>query len=346
MKCGIVTVYNSENCGSFLQAFALTKVIESMGYDPVCVKHSFGDRSSTNARYITNLAKLFLRGKYNGIKMLRGKRKAFRSAIENLRIEKNNDSFDCYILGSDTIWDLKSEFFNNHRSFFWGMDFGLKKIISYAASLGYADSNVIKNCEMVPKALERMAHISVREATGKKILKYYTDKEIQVVCDPTLLLTKETYEMLVSKTEYEDCIFMYYFGKMPKEYTDIIKRIAKNENLKTIIMGSGNEWCDISLPYDPLLLLGIMKSAKYVITNTFHGTAFSHIMEKRFAVADCGKVKVTDFLVRHGTLDKYFNNADDIEGILMSEFRYDAIREVMQEERECGFRFLKTAIEE
>lgn len=345
MKCAIVTVYNSENSGSYLQAYALGEKIKQLGHTAVFVRQNFSDHGTSYIQYIKKIGRGICKCKISSIKLINTRRKAFKTAVSKFTLENPNKSIDNYILGSDTIWDISIKYFRNHRSFFWGTDFIGTKVISYAASLGFANADIIKNCDIVPQALNNIASISVRENSAREILQPYTEKKIEVVCDPTLLLQREEYEALAPQNNYKNCIFIYSYGKMPVEYAEEIQRFARTEGLKTIILGTGNEWCDFSLAYDPFLFLGIMKNAKYVITNTFHGTVFSHILEKKFAVIDCGKSKVTDFLIKHGTTDKSFRNAADIETILKSQYDYESINAIIQEERNAGTSFLKAAIE-
>ena len=58
--------------------------------------------------------------------------------------------------------------------------------------------------------------------------------------------------------------------------------IARAEDLKIVTFGNYNTWCDLNLPYDPLLFLSIYDKADYIITNTFHGTVFSILYHKNF----------------------------------------------------------------
>lgn len=70
MKCGIVTVYNSENCGSYLQGYALSRVLENNGHQPFFVLQNFSERSASRKNYLKKLAKTVLRGNLAGAKRL------------------------------------------------------------------------------------------------------------------------------------------------------------------------------------------------------------------------------------------------------------------------------------
>ena len=185
MKCGIVTVYNSENCGSFLQAFALSKAIEKTGHEAVFVRQNFSDHSASRKNYLKLIIKSTLKGRFANAKRLAERRSLFRQACERLKIVERSEYPHCCILGSDVIWDFTDPFFKNHRSFFWGTQFKNAKVISYAPSVGFAKKENFENSDFVGEALKKMNSVSVRDNTSKQILKDYCSKEIQVVCDPT-----------------------------------------------------------------------------------------------------------------------------------------------------------------
>ena len=75
MKCGIVTVYNSENCGSYLQAYALSKALNNSGHQAVFIRQNFSDHSASRRNYLLKLTKTALRGNMAGVKSVIVKRK-------------------------------------------------------------------------------------------------------------------------------------------------------------------------------------------------------------------------------------------------------------------------------
>lgn len=345
MKCGVVTVYGSENCGSYLQAYAVTKCIEKFHKQAVCVEYSFWDNPTSRNRFFKNIIKAVLRGNLFACKQLRAKRSLFKEARKRLNCERPNGTVDCYVLGSDTIWDVSTSFFRNHTDFFWGTRFKSRKVISYAPSVGFAKAEDIEKCDFIWEALRRMSAVSVRDETAKELLQPYCDKEIQVVCDPTYLLERAEYDAIAKPTDLKEFLFIYYYGKMSSDYKEAIQRFAKQKGLKTVTFGSTNPWCDVSLAYDPLLFLSIYDKADYIITNTFHGTVFATIYEKRFAVVKNDKPKVLNVLKLCEMSDKMTNTADDVAAILESDFCYEVTRQMILIEREKGIQYLKAAIE-
>lgn len=297
MKCGIVTVYNSENAGSFLQAMALQKALQSMGHDAVCVYQSFSDHSASYRNFCRRFVAAVIKRGPLAAKRVVEQRYLFKQAQRNLNIEKDRQSIDCLVLGSDVIWDVKQKFFNNHKAFFWGTEFVGAKVIAYASSVGFAQEEDLACCGHIRDALRNMLSVSVRDVTSYRLIQPYCDKKVHIVCDPTILVDREVYDNLEKPSELENFIFLYFYGKMPMDYVVEIQNFAKARGLKTVIFGNGNDWCDISLAYDPLLFLTLYRKADYIITNTFHGTVFANIYEKKYVVIRNDTPKILDFWI-------------------------------------------------
>lgn len=342
---GIVTVYGSENCGSFLQAYALQHSLQQLQKEVACVQYKFDDNPSAMKKFCLTCAKAILKGNFSMLSKTIQKRKNFKQAICTLRTVPASASIDCCVLGSDTVWDVSTSFFNNHHSFFWGLHFQNAKLISYAPSVGFSKQADIEKCDFIRDALSNMSSVSVRDQNSKELLQPYCDKEIQIVCDPTYLLDRSEYDAIAKPTDLENFLFIYYYGKMPADYKESIQNFAKENGMKTVTFGAANPWCDVVLAYDPLLFLSIYDKADYIITNTFHGTVFSTIYEKRFAVTKNEKPKILDVLRMCGMSDKMTGCAEDIPAILHSDFDYAVTRQNILQEREKGLQYLKTAIE-
>lgn len=347
MKCGIVTVYNSENCGSFLQGYAMAQFLKKNGHEAVFIRQNFSDHSASRKSYFTKQVKNALRGNFAGVKLMAIRRKLFRQAIaKNLQVVENADGLDCCLLGSDVIWDVTSPFFRKHHSFFWGTQFANTRVISYAASVGFAKEKDLETAAFVKPALRNMSAVSVRDSSSKALLEAYCDKDIHLVCDPTYLVSREDYDAVAKPTALDKFIFLYCYGELPVADREAIRAIAAAEGLKTVTFGSGNAWCDMNLPYDPLLFLSVYGKAEYVITNTFHGTVFSTIYEKRFAVVKNDKQKVINVLKMCGLSDKMTQSAADYETILHGEFDYETTRQAILQERTNSLDYLSRALGE
>ena len=134
MKVGIVTVYDSNNFGSYLQAYALKKVIEKLGHNVYFIK--FRTEKEAKKVFFPGKRKLlhyiktyyFNNKKYN---LFLKDRKIF-DEISIKDVDKN--SFDIIIIGSDECWNVKTETFRNKC--FYGIDLPIKRKIAFSISCG------------------------------------------------------------------------------------------------------------------------------------------------------------------------------------------------------------------
>ncbi len=299
MKIGIITFQYADNYGALLQAFALRKYLQDLGHDVQIINYDnsylYMKNRSIKNRIISKVWKI--------IALLLGKRKKlekfkkFRSEILQIdstviRNKKqiinytNAMNFDMYIVGSDQVWNPYITM--NDDVYYLSFEKNKRKI-SYAASFGIDEfPNEYK--ETFIQNIKQFSSISVREKTAKKILSLMKIENVRVVLDPVFLLNKEIWGKEAITTENEPYILCYY---MPgdKKCENLIKKTAKklNEKYNYRIINIGrkeykrflNDGTDI-VSASPFEFLGYFKNAKFIVTNSFHGTAFSIIFEKDF----------------------------------------------------------------
>ena len=118
----IVTVYDSINCGSFWQAYALGNIIQSQGCKVVYWKRDKrgGASSSTYFKVKKTIKYIIKYGVNCGLKYYMSLKK-FKTLQKSFEIIDSNQNADCFILGSDTIWNLDSHYFNLHYKTYWGI---------------------------------------------------------------------------------------------------------------------------------------------------------------------------------------------------------------------------------
>ena len=107
MNVCIVTVYNSENCGSFWQAYALGKYIEMMGHNVTYLKRSCIGTSHDIRKTIEFSVKATVKGRIGRVRRYIRTYRSFEKAIQNFPVREDIESdVDYVIYGSDTIWEL------------------------------------------------------------------------------------------------------------------------------------------------------------------------------------------------------------------------------------------------
>ena len=345
MKVCVVTVYNSINSGSFWQAEALKIILNQLGIDVVYLKRKNSQDSSSSLKFqLKVIAKKFLKYGIFESKRYCQMYKEFRECQKTFSIisntKKDINDIDLFILGSDTIWNLDSSFFSkNYKTYFGGI-FENKDVISYAASIGNTSVEKIKKYEDVPEMLNNLKGISVRDEATYQMVKDLSKKNVQLVCDPTMLLTKDDYVEMEKTKKESNYIFLYLGAKLSKSQADNIKEFAKKNNLKIIGGIRNDEYCDKCIVNTPYNFLNYMIYADYVITDTFHGTIFSVNLEKNFVVIDENKKKVNDFINMFKLTDRLIKE-ESITNKFVKEINYDFCREEIKEFREKSLNFLR-----
>lgn len=306
MKLSIVTVYNSINSGSFWQAKALEIYLKNKGHEVYFYKrNNKGIRaSSSKINQLLKKIKMILNGRIEDLKIFNSTLKAFDKMTSKFNvIDKNSKIYkdiDCFILGSDTIWNVNEEYFyKEYRTYFGGI-FDKKRVISYAASVGNTNEAIIKKLPNITKYIDNIKEISVRDNHTLAIVNNISNNEPFLVCDPTLLLSKRDYEKIIESYSVEKpkdkYIFIYLFENLEESQIRDVISYAKKNKLKIISGTRKFKWCDECIINEPLNFLNYMLNAYYVITDTFHGTIFSVNLNKQFSVIERNKNKVNEFL--------------------------------------------------
>ena len=266
-----------------------------------------------------------------------------------------NSDFDTFIIGSDVVWAQGNGKLGQLRF----LDFNTKKCfdrISYAASFG-RDWIPDENIEEIKRCLGKFKAISVRENSSVKLLEKYNIKAVHTV-DPTLLLDKaewQSYERQPSEENLQKCngyVFTYLLG-VDKEMRNSITVWAKLHNLLIITVpyavgeknGVDKNYGDIKITEcSPENWLWLIDHAEYVITDSFHGSVFSTIFEKKLIVMNrVGEIDINnrmiDFMVMIKQTDKIIPYSS-LSLIDKLEWDYFAINDLLEEEKNQSKRFL------
>ncbi len=251
-------------------------------------------------------------------------------SIQNVSDCENN--YDVFVCGSDQIWRIGWGYLNPA---YWltFVDGKQKKKISYAASISMREIPESEK-DLVRDALKDYTAISVRESQGRHLLEEILGKEKNVdwVVDPTMLLTRKEWEKIMEPCSIkESYIFAYLLGdNADARYT--IKDFAQKHNLKIVFIpyvlnqyrACDENFGDIQLSdVAPGLFLSLINNAKYVFTDSFHGTVFSGLFHKDFYVlrrshdekADSMNSRVYSLLDLFGCPERVIGDNETIENI-------------------------------
>lgn len=297
-KIGIIThYYDSPNYGGCLQAYALCRVIRDMGYN--CEQISYRKCAPQKGRGIKALAKRMLERVLYGMKFR--ERKAvfvpFREAIPHSEtvydahtVSGCADKYDVFITGSDQVWNFKWY----EPAFFLDFVDGAKTKLSYAASLGKSALSEEER-DKIKKSLSDYAAVSVREQDAAEKLAPLTQKPVEWVLDPTLLLSREAWDAVASeRTAGGRYLFCYFLGR-DRRIRELATAYARAKGLTVVTMphfpfsfvkndlGFGDKKLYDVTPND---FIALIKNAECVFTDSFHAAVFSNLYEKDFFVFD------------------------------------------------------------
>lgn len=347
MKVCIVTVYNSENCGSYWQARALQEFLEARGVTVSFLRRDMKGSSHT----ILSLSKSILRNVTCG---------NIRSAIGFVRqyisFEKETkrfqtvlqcgEEFDLCILGSDTIWNLDSNYFTRLLKVYWGDVSHAKRTISYAASIANTTEATIAGCSDALRCLNALDAIGVRDCYTKDTIGKLADRKVELVCDPTMLFSKNYYLQRSDRKFQNRYVLVYYFQKMPEKLQAAVRQFAGLNHYDIIVMGWSMKG-DKNLYYSPQVFINCFAYAEFVVTNTFHGTIFSLLLEKQAVFNSDGKKKVGDLLDRFYVFDHdYYRNQQADELFASKRIDYGTVNEHIEEFRRSSRTFLLDILKE
>lgn len=228
--------------------------------------------------------------------------------------KKIPDDYDCYIVGSDQVWNPS---WAGQDHYFLSF-VPVRKRIAFAASFG-VETLEPEVAQRYARLLADFNYISVREPSGVKLVRQLTGREADVVLDPTLLLAQKEWEKLVKKPDVqlpEHYILAFFLGEEPKQALD---SFAEKHHLPLLHLYRKEypQWYVL----DPAEFLYVVKHADYVLTDSFHGMVFSLKFEREFYVFHRRQRGMENMFGRIGELLRWL-------GLSGREQARDGIREV------------------
>lgn len=292
MKIGIMTFHRAVNYGAILQTYALQQALKNEGIESEVIDYRDNKIDNTYKLFYNKSPKRIIRdAMYYTI--LSKRNKNFQKFIDNNitlsrkkvvnadELKNIENDYDKFITGSDQVFNYRLT--NWDKNYFLDFVSDNNKKNSYAASFGLEEIPDSEKSEYI-RLLNNFNHISVREDTGEKIVKSLTDKKVTVDLDPTFLIDKNDWEKIEIKPKETNYIVLFAMQK-----NDSIMKIATKLAEKTgceliFITDSRKRRVKGKYKYSlsPEEWLGYFFNAKYIVTNSFHGLAFSIIFNKDF----------------------------------------------------------------
>ena len=359
LKCGVITFHRAHNYGAILQTYALQKTLEKYSID--CEVIDYRSRFIENYYKPISFSNIPSLKKIAAILLFNGKtvdnNKVFNDFTRNYLktseelyydhkdLEVANDKYDFFVAGSDQIWNYITAGFIDSNYFLNFVNDSSKKN-AYAPSFGVDNLPENKKNAYI-NLLKDFNNLSVRESKGSEIVNDLLNYKPTVVLDPTILLDKKSWSKIASKSNEKEEYLLLYLIAESNEIIELAKKIAKEKKIKIIYLNNRlfklkgvdnrkktevNEW------------LSLFLNANCIVTNSFHGLAFSVNFEKEFFIQYLPKpAKVNSRLVNLLSLlqlnDRVVKNNTDLQKI-----DYEKVNTLLEKERRKSLLFIEKMI--
>lgn len=364
-KTATITFHAAHNYGSNLQAYALQQTLFSLGYDNKIINLRTPHQKDAYAVFTKRRGLKYIFKNLSHLLYYRELKKAHKrfeefinsklvltkeySSCEDLMQESLD--FDCYIAGSDQIWNpIPLDF--DWAYYLTFVKNGKK--ISYAPSFGQlASVGDSLTTQRIATELSKFDVISVREQGAADNVKKMLGASPSIVLDPTLLIPKEHWLSLVEHKEriIEGDYIFFYTLFADRERLHIVKEISKKINIPIVTSNFSNQY-DVINPfikcYDagPLEFLTLIRDAKFVVASSFHGTVFSILLNTPFfAINGMQDARIRTLLEIVGLEERSVSSENVSE---KCEYAYDidfmAVNQKINEVKSPSIDYLKNSI--
>lgn len=345
------------NYGSYLQAYALKTTLESFGHQCEFIDIEQGyslPGLERNLKYLIGMAiKRYCN--WNAMISSLGRMKYQKLYYERfdkeylpeLGIHKHTfNEYDLVVIGSDEVFN-----FNQHTTYgfttqLYGGVKNAKRVVSYAGSFGTTTVDVVDKFgvrEILSKTMGNMAAISVRDDNSFNVVKSLLGKDPSYNIDPVLMFD---YLKYAKEPREKDYIVVYSYPNRikGKEEINAIKRFAKERGKKLISICFYFPWCDETVIPHPFEVLGYMKKADYVITDTFHGCVMSIKFNKQFValIRDSNRQKMSSLLNQFGLGERMCEVFKDLPNRIEKTIDYNTVNVQIAKEANKSIQYLQS----
>jgi len=381
----LVTCYFQPNYGSQLQALATQMVFDKLGFENETILIDGLTHEINKAKYRYFLSRIFdvntVKDKWATVRKLIAK-KRYSDYRENLKTRNfmfkefstskfhlskfynskkdlgmDAGSFAAFVVGSDQLW-LPS----NIAADYYTLNFVPDSIpkISFATSFGVSELPR-QQAKLAEKFLKRLDYISVREISGQKLVKELSDRDVPVVCDPTLMFRAEDWENVSIKDRFYDgpYIFVYFLGNNP-EHRNFVKKVQRLTGIKIVQLAHCDEFIKTDIgfadetPYNvgPSEFIQLIRDAEYVFTDSFHCSVFSLLFKKKFFTfrryRGDGKVstngRIYSLLSLVNLENRLLYGDENVEKALSIKIDFDTAHEKIETLRDYSWNWLKDSL--
>lgn len=353
MKVGILTFEWAINYGAVLQAYALYKTLRNLGHRPLFLQYlPESMRSAANPgwglRRFHPFETWLMRRRFTDFRKERlGESVPF--VMSDVELQSVCADLDAIIVGSDQVWNHRLLGCHDAKYFLADPMFAAKRKVSYAACCGSPKQSA-DVFQRISEMASRFDFLSVRGDFNRKLLSDHGPAKPLSVCDPVFLNSFD--ELLVPKKQQD--AFILLAGIQPM-HADLLEgaRIV-GEQLGLPVVGAGiRDLPDVCsqriFSAGPAEWLNLMSSAKYVITDSFHATAFALKFQKPFSFVPTGvdPSRIVELLKPFGLENRIhpMGTPFDRKSVKFDGYSWETVESHIESQKQTGIAFLRESLE-
>lgn len=349
-KIATLTFQNADNYGAMLQCYALQKVLQNIGIQNDVLNYQCEYMSKPYSRAALRRKGVirFILGIANSIVRMPRKRKfvEFRKHIK-MTPKLNADDligleeqYDGFIVGSDQVWNDSITDFD--PAYFLDFVQSPEKKLSYGASFGF--ESIPNDLKIKYKELLKDFSIyNMREATGVQNIESLLNKTANLVLDPTMLLTRDDWDTIACAPTQKDKYILVYNLSPSSFLINTVKKIARSTGYKIVAIPfpvGGFLKAKAELTGGPREWIGLIRDAEIVVTDSFHGSVFSILYNKRlYACVNEAGTRIYNLLNIFGLSDCICTPGTQLE--LTKKIDYTKANHILTEERKRNLKIIK-----
>ena len=267
----------------------------------------------------------------------------YYDSVEDLR--KDLSAYDLFVSGGDQVWNPYHKVFSLHYMFDFLPETTAR--IAYGSSFGVA--NIAENAllEQMKNHLSKYRAIGVREQSGVDIINAMGIQAVQVL-DPVFLLKDKWNSFVGASPLKKKYCLVYALIEYPQPEKEKIKEFARKRGLEVVILPFNRQNClngfTKGFGLSPQEFLNYLANAEYVFTNSFHGLAFSILLQKQFVLLGCdseeGRAKrerLIDIITQFNIGERSFLEQD-------KKIDYESVNEILSNRIADSETYIQNAI--
>lgn len=384
MKIGLVCNYYIYNYGSVLQSYALQQFVCNTGREIEVINyHDVANR----AQKVEILLKLKLKdllninkivSKLNMKREMKCDESYFHIVYERKKsydefvakhfflskkcgsiseVQRLCAEYHTILLSSDQLWGPADLIRDYHTLRQFPKN---KKRVAYATSFGVANLPTFLNT-VVYDFIPQIDCVSVREKSGQNLIKKICGRDVPVVVDPTMLLSKEQWKAVFSEDRIikERYVFCYFLGEN-KKHIQAVKEFCGEKKLKLVSIlhpenynTKGYRFADIYPDgVGPAEFLNLIYNAEYVVSDSFHASVFSSIFNKKFMVFDrynstageSRNTRIENLLNMLELTDRHFTYQNTLSSLMDKEIDWCLVSRRLEQSRNYSIEYLENSL--